>query len=362
MSGAELFLATLGVVIPTIQAAITAKGHSAQLTESRSRARDMDELYSDVGPDLFSSIYSSLRLYETLVEPELEERDRFVASNLRKSILNTVKKSRETAQEYHNARQDRRCRPAVLRAVEDKLQAYAMHLNNLLLSILMFASRILLSTRSLADVAHYGDDPVLEMSIREGDVDMIESLLTNFTAVGDRSPQYMPATRPSLALLLACRRRPRLPKVVQLSLDLGADPNVIDEDGLGAIHNVIGTADVSQEPSDIVDILNILSEAGIQLSVPDSTETQLRPLHRAVIWKMGKATKFLLDKDPEMVNLVDAEGRTALHHACATPDQKITLVQDLVHFGASFAGKQRPPMPDRNGRSIARYLDGKGLK
>ncbi|KAL8968571.1 MAG: hypothetical protein Q9183_002403 [Haloplaca sp. 2 TL-2023] len=172
---------------------------------------------------------------------------------------------------------------------------------------------------------------------------------------------YKPTTRPSLALLLACRGR--LPKVVRLCLELGADPTVTGDDGLGAIHNVIGTADVFlPEPSEVVDILNMLTEAGIEPSVPDSTKAQLRPLHRAVMWRMGKATKFLLEKNPEMVNLVDAEGKTALYHACATPNQKVALVQDLVRVKAGFADKPRPPMPDCNGQSIARYLDGKGRK
>ena len=172
--------------------------------------------------------------------------------------------------------------------------------------------------------------------------------------------EQQPTSRQSLALLLACQKR--LPKVVKLCLDKFADPTVTGDDGLGAIHNAIGTADVVQEASETRDILAMLIDKGVDPSACDCTKERLRPLHRAAMWRKVGATRFLLERYPDNVNLVDAEGRTALYHACETPNQKQPLIEELVHRGANFAGKPRPPMPDRDGRKIARYLDGMNLK
>lgn len=172
--------------------------------------------------------------------------------------------------------------------------------------------------------------------------------------------KQQPTSRQSLALLLACRER--LPSIVELCLVRFADPTVTGDDGLGAIHNAIGTADVMQESSETREILAMLIDKGVDPSACDCTEEQLRPLHRAAMTKNVDATKFLLRKCPDKVNLVDAQGRTALYHACATPNQKMLLIKELVHRNANFASKPRPPMPDRDGREIAGYLDGKGLK
>lgn len=106
----------------------------------------------------------------------------------------------------------------------------------------------------------------------------------------------------------------------------------------------------------------MLIDQGVDASAPDFTKEQLRPLHRAVMTKNVSATKFLLKKGPDMVNLVDAEGKTALYHACATPNQKMALIEELVGKHADFAGKPRPPMPDCDGQAIARYLDTRDLK
>ena len=116
------------------------------------------------------------------------------------------------------------------------------------------------------------------------------------------------------------------------------------------------------EPQETIDILALLIREGVEPSARDSTKEQLRPLHRAAMTKNASAAKFLLEKDPGMVNLVDAGGMTALYHACATPNQKMALIEELVDKDADFAGKSRPPMPDCDGQSIARYLDKKNLK
>lgn len=160
--------------------------------------------------------------------------------------------------------------------------------------------------------------------------------------------------------MLACRER-RL-DVVVTCLDYSADPTVVDGDGLGTIHNAIGTADIEHDSPETLDILAVLIDHGVEASARDATKERFRPLHRAAMTKNVSATRFLLDKDPEMVNLVDAEGRTALYQACATPNQKMALIRELMGRHADFAGKPRPLMPDCHGQSIGRYLDEKGLK
>ena len=188
----------------------------------------------------------------------------------------------------------------------------------------------------------------------------ISSPDANRVFINGSADRCKPASRPSLALLLACRKR--LPKIVELCLDYSADPTVTGEDGLGAIHNAIGTADVIHDPPEIMDILNLLRSHGVDVSVRDSTKERLRPLHRAVMTKNVSATRFLLESNPDMVNLEDANSKTALFHACATPNQKLALIETLVENHADFAGEPRPPMPDHNGQIIARYLDEKGLQ
>ena len=151
--------------------------------------------------------------------------------------------------------------------------------------------------------------------------------------------------------------------MVELCLKYCAVPTiVIGDDGLGAIHNAIGTADVVDEPPETIEILAMLIENRVEASDCDYTEEQLRPLHRAAIRKNVSVTHFLLEKNPGMVNMVDAEGRTALYHACATPNQKIALVEELVNRKADFGGMARPRMTDCDGQSIIRYLDGKNVK
>lgn len=137
---------------------------------------------------------------------------------------------------------------------------------------------------------------------------------------------------------------------------------MIGDDDLGSIHNAIGTADVEDEPPEIVEILTLLINQGVEASARDYTKEQLTPLNHAAMTKNIGVPKFLLEKAPAAVNLTDADGRTALYQACATPNQKRALIEELVDRNADFAGKPRPQMPDPVGQIIARYLDEKGLK
>lgn len=105
----------------------------------------------------------------------------------------------------------------------------------------------------------------------------------------------------------------------------------------------------------------MLIEQGVDPSARDSTKEGLRPLHRAAMTKNVSVIKLLLERDKTIVNLVDAEGKTALYHACATPNQKMELIDELVDKGADFASKSRPPMLDLGGQMIARFLDERGL-
>ena len=131
---------------------------------------------------------------------------------------------------------------------------------------------------------------------------------------------------------------------------------------MGAIHNAIGTACKTNEPEETVEILSLLIEQGVKPSASDSTDMRLRPLHRAAIINNVSATRFLLDKDSDMINLTDAEGKTALHHACLQPNQKLELVKVLVENGANFAEEPRPQLPDCDGQAIERFLDEWGLR
>lgn len=154
MSGVELYLGVLGTkqhalnayisvaddllgaLIPALQAVNSAKGCSAKSTGSRVRAKDIAELHNDAGQGLFLAIYSNLKLYQEVVEPNFDEEDRGSASNL-ESIYKTVKESQETAQELHNASKGGRSKPEDLRALEDKLGVHALHLINSQLSLML---------------------------------------------------------------------------------------------------------------------------------------------------------------------------------------------------------------------------------
>lgn len=120
-----------------MQAAITVKDRSAKPKEARIRARDIAELHDDLGQTLFSNIDSTLRLYQDVVESNVDEKHRVLASNLRKSVDRTVKESRETARALYNASRDKRSKPENLRAMEDKLDECAKYLNSSLLNMTM---------------------------------------------------------------------------------------------------------------------------------------------------------------------------------------------------------------------------------
>lgn len=117
-----------------------------------------------------------------------------------------------------------------------------------------------------------------------------------------------------------------------------------------------------REPAQITEILTLLIDQGVEPSARDYTKEQLRPLHHAVMAKNVSVTRFLLEKDPDMINLVDGEGKTALYHACTTPDQNPALIKELVTKKADFGCQARPPpMRDHGGQEIARYLDKENL-
>lgn len=362
-----------------LQAAIAAKHHLAKPTAARLHARDIAELNNDAGQEFLSAIYSNLQVYREVVEPNVEEKDRVFATNIQKVIYRVVKQSQETARELDHASKDKQSKPADLRALEDKLGECAQWLNGFQLALM---NRLLLrqfprlgrdgdiafvqSPTGQAEISeiklrsdigpiqmHYDSDPELDWPVSNGETKLLEELFE------PRGENPGPTHRPSLALLLACRER-RL-DVVVTCLDYSADPTVVDGYGLGTIHNAIGTADGHDSP-ETLKILALLIDHGVEASARDSTKERFRPLHRAAMTKNVSATRFLLDKDPEMVNLVDAEGRTALYQACATPNQKMALVKELIERHADFAGKPRPLMPDCRGQSIGRYLDEKGLE
>ncbi|KAL8827405.1 MAG: hypothetical protein Q9191_003201 [Dirinaria sp. TL-2023a] len=367
MSGPDLIISVLGLVPPVLQAAIAAKDRLAKPTAARMHARDIAELNNDAGQEFLAAIYSNLQVYREVVEPNVEERDRVFASNIHKAIYKVIKQSQETAQELDHASKDKQVKPADLRALEDKLRECAQWLNGFQLSLM---NRLLL--RQFPRLGRDGDiafvqPPTEQTEISEitlrSDIEPIripyDSDLELDWPVSNGDTKLLEELFESRGETPACRER--RPEVVITCLDYSADPTVVGEDGLGTIHNAIGTADVEHDSPEALEILTLLIDHGVEASAPDSTEQRFRPLHRAAMTKNVSATRFLLDKDPEMVNLVDAEGKTALYQACATPNQKMALVKELMEKGADFADKPRPLMPDYHGQSIGRYLDAKGL-
>ena len=148
MSGAELLLSVLGrrsillshvcqrlttpigVVIPVLQAAITAKDRSAKLEQPRVHARTVAELHGDIGREQFLAIYLNLEKYRAVVEPYVDENDRIFASTVQKRIYRTVEKIQETAQELYKASENNQRKPEDLTAMEYRLETYARRLNN----------------------------------------------------------------------------------------------------------------------------------------------------------------------------------------------------------------------------------------
>ena len=155
MSGAELLLSVLGrrsillshvcqrlttpigVVIPVLQAAITAKDRSARLERPRVHARTVAELHNDVGQEQFLAIYLNLKKYREVVTQYADENDRLFASTVQKRIYRTVEKIQETAQELYHASKNSQCKPEDLTAMEYKLETYARRLNNYHLHLIL---------------------------------------------------------------------------------------------------------------------------------------------------------------------------------------------------------------------------------
>lgn len=97
----------------------------AKPTEARVHAKNIAEL----NDELFAAIYSNLQLYEEVVVQSVDEKDQVFASNVQRSIYKIIKKSQETAQELHNAGEEKS------RALQCKFGEYARYLNNFQLSM-----------------------------------------------------------------------------------------------------------------------------------------------------------------------------------------------------------------------------------
>lgn len=123
-------------------------------------------------------------------------------------------------------------------------------------------------------------------------------------------------------------------RVLKFLVELGADPNHLDVEGLGSpLHWAVwqGGTDKIETSGAQIDLLNYLVSQGADINFAEPGG--VTPLHDAVYgdWGNPTATKFLIDHGAN-VNAVDDEGRTPLILAC---DQgELPCVELLVGAGA----------------------------
>ena len=121
-----------GLALPTIQAVISAKSHSTDRKTSRLDAVTIAELQNDLGEEWFDAIHSNLRLYEEVVEPNVDEKDRVFASVIRARICHIIEDMQATAQELARASKNPQSKEKDLIANKDKLEELGKYLNRFL--------------------------------------------------------------------------------------------------------------------------------------------------------------------------------------------------------------------------------------
>ena len=115
-------------MLPALQAVVQAKDSSARSTDLRVYAKNIADLHNEVGRAQYLAIYSVLKRFRDIVEPNVGEDDRLVISNLRMSINTNISTSQDIVQRLGSARKSRD-----LSALESELGECAKYLNNDLL-------------------------------------------------------------------------------------------------------------------------------------------------------------------------------------------------------------------------------------
>ncbi|KAG7005296.1 hypothetical protein G7Y79_00020g048240 [Physcia stellaris] len=433
MSGLEIWGALAGIVsvLQATGAAGDHLGYGSSSARALDRARTAGSAHHDASQDVFHAIHWNLECYERDVGITLDEKDRVEFTKLKESIEKNVGKAQQTASQLRYATRDRRSKKKDIEALELELGQDAILLNNLLQQLMislhvqnfrrasspgvdalrernrflaeinsgrrssdsqstLFRSRTDSNTSTFApfsrsstlevdheaaddtDRPQFISDSQLEKAIQRSDLDQVKAWLS--VAKDDNESLSLNTT----ALLLACRHR-CLP-IVSYCLESPFSPSITDPAGLGPLHNVIGTADVSSiSPSTLADITTLISllvsNQTIDPAAPDRTAQALTPLHRAAITKNLGAVKELLKTSSKsnpsspssngtsrpitrsLINIPDTQGKTALWHACKDPSRDPNLIKVLARSGGNFGDVTCPQIEGRSASAIKKLLE-----
>ena len=138
--------------------------------------------------------------------------------------------------------------------------------------------------------------------------------------------------------------------MVRYLLSIGASMNIYNDAGLGVLHRTIGTSQSLHSSKAIIDILKLLVECNAPLCTPDKSSLKRTPLHYCAITGNIDAAHYILRQQPNVVNLVDAERKTALYHACEDNSPSPKLIDLLLSKGAHFDKRHRPKISSREKR------------
>ena len=182
---------------------------------------------------------------------------------------------------------------------------------------------------------------------------MLETLLYRPKKLNIRQVE----SRKASALLLACRYRKK--DIVRSLLSSDAAIDLTDDNGLGVLHCTIGKAEILNESleGEIVDILRLLVEYKARVSTGDESELKQQPLHYCAMTGKCLAAEYILSVDPDVINLADGNGKTALYHACEHLSPKEKLVKLLLKKNATFGEKNRPNLHNVRHQRICKMLD-----
>ena len=129
----------LGVLIPTLQAAINAKGLSKRRVDelgAQDVALSTANFHLDYGDDLFPAILSNLLLFEDI---NVDENDRLILRSIGDGISKAIIQSQKTAKKLRMATRDHKG-PEVLRGLEDQLNTLGILLNNLQITMMKYSN------------------------------------------------------------------------------------------------------------------------------------------------------------------------------------------------------------------------------
>ncbi|XP_023231075.1 GATA zinc finger domain-containing protein 14-like [Centruroides sculpturatus] len=111
-------------------------------------------------------------------------------------------------------------------------------------------------------------------------------------------------------------------------------------DRISAIHNAVSRDDLTE----------LRTQLDNEELVPAKDNFGMTSLHKAVILGHTKIVKFLTDNFPEIINITDKDGRTALHYAtAASRKESINIYKILIQAGAD------PKIRDMQGRTADYY-------